>query len=146
MSLRHGILSSLMMICLVGMLGCQSEQETPVEGTPASETTSRPEVTSRVDDLAETKTNLQEGLKNQYEKLEQNIQALKNEIAEIPAESKDEFNQMMQSLQNQKEVAKERLDALGNAASEAWEDLKDSAQEALNELQNTYDKLAAQFS
>lgn len=145
MFVRKRILSALMMACLIGILGCQSEQEAPVEETSRPETTSQPETPPRVDEPADPKANLQETLKNQYDKLEQNIQGLQNKAEAIPAERKEEFNQMMQSLQIRKEVAKERLDALGSSASEGWETLKNSTEEALNNLQNTYDKLAAQF-
>src|SRR5688572_5651626 len=91
-------LNILMVICLSGLLGCPSEQESPIEETPRQETIPQTETTPGVSQPADTKEALQESLENQYTTLEHHIQELQNKIAEVPDESKEEFNQMMKSL------------------------------------------------
>ena len=133
------------MIYCLGLIGCPSEQERPAENTSPQNTTTQPESPSEVNRTSDPKMNFEENMKGEYAELDQNIQSLENKAEEIPSESKEEFDQMMQTLQRQKNVAKERLDALGASANEGWEQLKDSTEEALNDLKATYDQVAARF-
>jgi TolA-binding protein len=145
MSIGKKMLNVLIFLCMIGLLGCPSEQEAPVEETPPPRTTSQPETAPGANQPADAKTNSEETLQNQYTRLDQNIQNLENKAEEIPGENKEEFNQMVHTIKRQKEVVKERLDALKASGSEGWEQLEDSTKEALNDLQNTYDKMAARF-
>jgi cell division septum initiation protein DivIVA len=145
MSIGKKILNVLILLCIIGLLGCPSEQESPVEETPPPGTTSQPETTPGANQPADAKTSSEETLQNQYTRLDQNIQNLENKAEEIPGENKEEFNQMVHTIKRQQEVVKERLDALKASGSEGWEQLEDSTKEALNDLQNTYDKMAARF-
>jgi hypothetical protein len=146
MSIGKTTLVILIIVCLVGLLGCPSEQEESVEETPRQETVPQPETTPGVNQPDDNKTTLQENLQNQYSELEQNIENLQNQAEEISDESKEEFNQMMQSLDQQKNIVEERLEALGTASNEGWETVKNSTEEALNNLQNIYNQMASRFS
>jgi uncharacterized phage infection (PIP) family protein YhgE len=145
MSISKAILNLAIITCLIALLGCPSEQEPPVENTSQPGTINRSEESPRADNLTTDKATSQETLQGRYTEINQNIQNLESKASEIPSESQEEFNQMMQSVQRQQAVVKERLDALGSSANEGWEQLKDSTEEALTELQNAYDKMAARF-
>ena len=145
MSISKRILHVTMLACLIGLLGCPSEQEPPADNTSRPETATHSEESPRTDNLPANKTTSQETLQASYMEINQNIQNLESRESEIPSESQEEFNQMVQSLHRQKNVVKERLDKLNSSTNEGWEQLKDSTEEALKDLQSAYDKVAARF-
>jgi predicted nuclease with TOPRIM domain len=143
---RRKILIVIIMAFLMAVIGCQSEEEAPVEQTTRPEVAPQPETTARVEETVDPKVAFRETMQKQVAELERDIETLQAKSAEIPAESKEEFNQMMQSLQSQKEVVKERLEALKGESLGEWETLKSSTEEALKELKNSYQNVANRFS
>jgi TolA-binding protein len=142
---RQKILIVIAVVFLVAVFGCRSEEEAPIEQPTRPEVPSQPETTTRSEETAEPKTAFQETMQNQFTELNKRIETLQAKSEEIPAESKEEFNQMMQSLNSQRDVVEERLEALQSAPGEGWETLKSSTEEALNEMQQTYQKVANRF-
>jgi hypothetical protein len=127
------------------VIGCQSGEEAPIEQTTRPEVAPQSETTARLEESPDSKTAFQETIQNQLAELDQSIESLQAKAGEISAESKEEFNQMMQSLQLQKEVVEERLQALKSGSLEGWETLKSSAEKALQDLKNSYESAANRF-
>lgn len=138
-------LAVAIMAFLIAIMGCQTEEE-PIEQTTQPEVAPQSETTVRDQEPTDPKADFQETVQNQLTELERDIEALKDRAANVPEESKEEFNQMMQSLQSQKEVVEERLEALKGESLEEWETLKSSTEEALNDLKNRYQNVANRFS
>jgi predicted RNase H-like nuclease (RuvC/YqgF family) len=142
---RRNILLVVIMACLMTVFGCQSEEEAPVEQPSRPEVTPQPETTGRSEGTTEPKTAFQETIQNQLTELDKGIESLRAKAEQIPGESKEEFNQMMQSLQSQKEVVEERLEALKDTSAEGWETLKSSTEEAMSNLQKSYQDITNRF-
>ncbi len=87
------------------------------------------------------KTDLEERLSNEIQRLEARVELAKAQLAKEKADAKVEMRSLLGAVESKREEARERLSQLRESGSDAWDEASEGASKAWQELKVAYNEL-----
>lgn len=128
---RHHLVRNFLPVLVALVLGCAGK---PVEHTVRKV----PAETSQ--ERRQTKAEFEGMLKDELEKLEEEIRELKMKGEKLKDTARAEWNEKVAELDAKQKAARDKLDAVAKATGAAWEHLEEGARKALEELETAVRK------
>jgi ribosome-associated translation inhibitor RaiA len=130
--------------------GCQTQDQASEEGVAERQREGAVQETREATQEAQqavtaSTTEFKQEVETKLNKLEKDIDQLEAKAGDMTAESRGEFNKMMNELNEKQAEAQAKLSQLESASADTWEDAKSGITEAVNDLQTTYDQATSRF-
>jgi thioredoxin-like negative regulator of GroEL len=91
--------------------------------------------------MTKRKTDLEERLSHEIQRLEARIELAKAQLAKEKVEAEAEISSLLRTVEGKRDEAREQLTRLRDSGSEAWEEASDGASKAWQELKGAYNEL-----